>query len=199
MKKNDKACLIWSSDIDPDVWRADFEEDCHERLAFCEELNVEYDGYDPESESDLYQWAMETNDSYLDDERTNLDIDMGMPIICIGDLGRWNGRVPGYRMVDSGNIKDCLYSDADFTEWYVNAYGNLRATASHHDGVNFYLYRVFKEGVTAEQINNFQNKILNGAITKADITRYTKRLGDAIADVYGFDFIGRKKEENIHE
>ena len=31
-------------------------------------------------------------------------------------------------MIDSGNIKDCLYSDTDYTEWYVDKYGDLRAT-----------------------------------------------------------------------
>ena len=43
----------------------------------------------------------------------------------IGDLGRWHGRVSGYKMIDSGNIKDCLYSDTDYTEWYVDKYGDV--------------------------------------------------------------------------
>ena len=94
----------------------------------------------------------------------------------------------GYKMIDSGNIKDCLYSDTDFTEWYVDRYGDLRADAAHHDGTNYYLYRVFKEGVTESQIERLQEKIYMGKATRADITRVTKRLGDEIGRVYGWDF-----------
>lgn len=40
------------------------------------------------------------------------------------------GGVMGYKMIDAGNIKDCLYSDTDYTEWYVDKYGGLRADES---------------------------------------------------------------------
>ena len=40
------------------------------------------------------------------------------------------GGVMGYKMIDSGNIKDCLYSDTDYTEWYADKYGDLRADES---------------------------------------------------------------------
>lgn len=89
-------------------------------------------------------------------------------------------------MIDSGNIKDCLYSDTDMTEWYVDKYGDLRADAVHHDGTNHYLYRVFKDTASPEQIERLQEKIYFGKATRADITRVTKRLGDEIAVVYGF-------------
>ena len=98
-------------------------------------------------------------------------------------------------MIDSGNIKDCLYSDTDYTEWYVDKYGDLRADAVHHDGANHYLYRVFKDGVTDTQIENLQDKIYNGKATRADITRVTKRLGDDIAGVYGFP-IPKQRQPN---
>ena len=89
-------------------------------------------------------------------------------------------------MIDSGNIKDCLYSDTDMTEWYVDRYGDLRADAVHHDGTNHYLYRVFKDNASPEQIERLQEKIYFGKATRADITRVTRRLGDEIAAVYGF-------------
>ena len=89
-------------------------------------------------------------------------------------------------MIDSGNIKDCLYSDTDYTEWYVDKLGDLRADAIHHDGTNYYLYRAFKDNATSEQIESLQDKIYSGKATRVDITRVTKRLGDDIAKVYGF-------------
>lgn len=153
------------------------------RLLIGRILQYGYPGY---SDDELYDIMVKSNAENLYDERVNLNIQLSQPIIVIGDLGRWNGRVSGYKMIDSGNIKDCLYSDTDYTEWYVDKYGDLRADAVHHDGTNHYLYRVFKDGVTDTQIENLQDKIYNGKATRADITRVTKRLGDDIAGVYGF-------------
>lgn len=177
--RNDGRRIIWS---DMDLHRRDWQEDFEE---YVKENRLDID---PTDEDALYDWMIDTNDNYLNDERTNLDIQLSQPIIVIGDLGRWNGRVMGYKMIDSGNIKDCLYSDTDFTEWYVDRYGDLRADAAHHDGTNYYLYRVFKEGVTESQIERLQEKIYMGKATRADITRVTKRLGDEIGRVYGWDF-----------
>lgn len=162
--------IIWGDiNLDLEDWRADLKE--------------EYPNY---SDDELYQVMCEINADYLYDERANLNIQLSQPIIVIGDIGRWNGRVMGYKMIDSGNIKDCLYSDTDFTEWYVDKYGDLRADAVHHDGTNHYLYRVFKNSVTPEQAERLQDKIYRGKATRADITRVTRRLGDEIAAVYGF-------------
>ena len=169
--------IIWSDmSLDPDDWKDSYKE------------FLEINGLDdnPNDENELYKWMVETNEDYLSDERTNLNIQLSQPIIIIGDIGRWNGRVMGYKMIDSGNIKDCLYSDTDYTEWYVDKYGDLRADAAHHDGTNHYLYRVFKDTATESQVENLKYKLYTGKATRADITRVTKRLGDEIAAVYGF-------------
>ena len=81
-----------------DDWREDYTE-------FLEAN--ELDG-DPNDEQALYEWMEETNYVYLSDERVNLNVQLSQPIIVIGDIGRWNGRVSGYKMIDSGNIKDCF-------------------------------------------------------------------------------------------
>ena len=178
--------IIWSNmNLEADDWRDSYKE------------YLEINGLDddPNDENKLYEYMVEANDDYLSDERRNLDIQFSQPIIVIGDLGRWNGRVTGYKMIDSGNITDCLYSDTDYTEWYVDKYGDLRANAVHHDGTNHYLYRVFKDGVTDTQIENLQDKIYNGKATRADITRVTKRLGDDISGVYGFS-IPKQRQPN---
>lgn len=97
MEKTDH--LIWSNyDIDYEDWRDDLEAE-HPDMTEDERISLMYD----------------INNDYLDDERCNLDIQLSRPILIIGDLGRWNGRVMGYKEIKSGNIKDCLYSDTDYS------------------------------------------------------------------------------------
>ena len=156
-------------------------------------LNLDYEqgiefareNYPDEPEDRLLQRYIEENDEMLEAERIHLDIQFDQPIIIIGDLGLWNGRAHGYKDIPSGNIKDCLYSDTDMTEWFIDEHGDLRAEAAHHDGTNYYLYRVFKDNVTEEQIEDFKDKIYHGTLTDEDIRKYTHRLGPEIAGVYG--------------
>lgn len=162
-------------------------------LDYEEGIELAKENYPDESEDRLMQRYIEENDEMLETERLNLDIQYNQPIIIIGDLGFWNGRTNGYKDVSSGNIKDCLYSDTDMTEWFLDEKGDLRADAAHHDGTNHYLYRVFKESVTDEQIEDFKEKIYDGSFTKEDIEKYTHRLGDDIAGVYGVELPDKKK------
>ncbi len=160
---------IWDSRPDYEDWRADMEAE-----------------YPDMTEDERYGRMLEINADYLDDERANLNVPMGMPILLIADIGRWDGRYSGYGVIRSGNIRDCLRSDMDDCRWYVDELRDLRCRAAHHDGVNNYLYRVFKDGVTTEQMDNLLYKIYCGTATRRDITCLTKRLGDAIAEVYGW-------------
>ncbi len=168
--------IIWSNlNLDLKDWR--------------EFLEEEYPG---RTEDEYYCLMHELNDGYLDDERMNLDLRLSTPIIVCADLGLWNGRKSGYRMIDSGNIKDCLDSGFQDVEWYVDGKGDLRSTAIHHDGRNHYLYRAVKERVPDWKVERLQNKLYEGTASYADIVKVTKRLGDEIAAVYGFPI----QEEN---
>ena len=172
--------LIWSNyHLDLDDWRDDLLEE-----------------YPDAGEAELYQLMQERNDSYLDDERVNLNIQQSRPILVIADLGRWNGRFSGYKEIASGNIRDCLYSDTDYSTWYVDRLGDLRCDAVHHDGTNHYLYRVYKPGVTDAQIDRLKEKIYDGVATRTDVTRITQRLGDDIGKVYGWSFPKPPRTQN---
>jgi len=174
-----KRHIIWSNlHMDFGSWKDD--------------LIQEYPTY---SEDALYEKMVDINNEYLNDERMNLDIQLSRPIIVIADLGLWDGNRSAYKDINSGNIKDCLYSSTDMTEWYVDKNGDFRADAVHHDGTNSYLYRVFKENVSDEMRENFKGKILRGSLTEEDINKYTDKIGDKIAQVYGFDIQIDKKEE----
>lgn len=164
--------VIWSNyDLDYEDWRADLEED-----------------YPDLSEDERIALMYEINGDYLDDERVNLNVQLSRPILVIGDLGLWYGRRMGYKEIDSGNIRDCLYSGRDdtYSTWYVDRLGDLYCDAIHHDGTNHYLYRAYKDGVSESQIELLKEKLYRGIATRADITRITRRLGDDIAKVYGF-------------
>ena len=135
----------------------------------------------------------EINSDYLGDERMNLNIQLDRPILVIGDLGLWDGRRSGYKEIESGNIRDCLYADTDYSTWYVDKLGDLRCDAIHHDGTNHYLYRAYKDGVSESQIDLLKEKLYYGTATRADITRVTRRLGDDIAKVYGFSITRQRQ------
>ena len=103
--------IIWSNDIDYDDWREDLEEQ-----------------YPDLTEAERMELMYELNGDYLDDERSNLDIQLSRPILVVGDLGLWHGRRMGYKEIPSGNIRDCLYSerDMDYSTWYVDKNGDFR-------------------------------------------------------------------------
>ena len=177
----DKDHLIWSNYYnDFDDWKESTSED--------------YDGC---SEDKLYEIFCEANAENLNDERCNLNIQLSAPILVIGDLGLWNGRHIGYKEISSGNIRDCLYTerDIDYSTWFVDKNGDLRCEAIHHDGTNYYLYRAYKDGVSQTQIENLKEKIYLGTASRADIARVTRRLGDEIGRVYGWEFPQRKARE----
>lgn len=168
---SEPANIIWSNeDLDYEDWQEFLEEEYPEMT-------------EQERITEMYQ----RNADALDDERCNLSIQLSQPILVIGDLGRWNGRVMGYKEIPTGNIRDCLYGDTDYSTWYLDKLGDLRCRGVHHDGTNHYLYRVYKDGVTEAQIDRLKEKIYCGTATRADITRVTRRLGDEIARVYGWE------------
>ena len=83
--------ILSNHELDYEDWKDDLEKE-----------------YPDLSDDERYSLMYEINDGYLDDERVNLDIQLDTPILMIADLGRWNGRFPGYGEIKSGNIKDCL-------------------------------------------------------------------------------------------
>ena len=67
---SDGRHVIWSNDLDYDDWKDDLEEQ-----------------YPELSENERIALMYEINGDYLDDERSNLDIQLSRPILVVGDLG----------------------------------------------------------------------------------------------------------------
>lgn len=169
-----KKRIIWNNRyIDFDDWK---------------ECLIEYqkeNGYDnPEdvTDTDVWNFIYESLNSQLNDERWNLNIKTDGRILVIADLGFWYGRKQGYKILN-GNVSSILSDDSEYIEWYGDGY-NIKATASHHDGVNYYEYRVIRED---RNIQNLLDAIYNGEeITRKKLNYYTKSLYPYVAKVYGW-------------
>lgn len=159
--------IIWSNrDLNVDDWK-DFLE---------EEYPDVYDEYEQ------YRLIEEMNAQYLDDEYVNLDKFVDGRIIVIADLGLWHGRVSGYKILNR-NIRDIFSTGEDYTEWYSDGH-NIKATATHHDGTNYYEYRVIRED---RNINKLLDALYRGEeLTRKKLNYYTKSLHPYVAKVYGW-------------
>ena len=168
-----KKRIIWSNmDINPDDWKYGYKEEA--------ELN-EWDE-DIEDEDNLWRYINETLDYYLDDERMNLNVPTNGRILLIADLGLWNGRKQGYKILNN-NVNSIFDVGEDYNEYYSDGY-NIKANCVHHDGCNRYLYRVIRED---RNIQNLLDAIYNGEeITRQKLNYYTKSLKPYVAKVYGW-------------
>lgn len=205
--------IIWSDDINIDDWK-DYIKDCYdsyikddEGYPFRDELEKYFDSTDsPSFDEFLKKYNCEIdmqihnlNDTYLDDERMNLNIETEGRIICIAELGLWDGRKQGYSY-EGNNISSCLRSHVrgmSNMEFYVEKEGRIlefKAIESHHDGTNYYTYRELKPDLSDTQFANFESKLYNGEATKSDIGRYTRSLGEKIQKVYGFTLDSKRDQ-----
>lgn len=115
------------------------------------------------------------------DERENLHKEVDGYIVAFADLGLWNGRANGAKLVGT-LVSDILYSDCDYVTWYCDPY-NVRCSATHHDGSNSILYRVAE---SKEQAERLVNKIAYEGMTEEQFRRATRSLRPYIARVYGW-------------
>jgi hypothetical protein len=170
-----KKHTIWSNmNLNIEDWRDGYKE--------WLEIN-EIDDRDPDDEDDIYDWMVETNNMYLDDERMNLDERVDGRILVICDLGLWYGRRQGYRIIESHNIKDILQYRYEYAEFYGDG-KDIRGTEVHHDGTNHYLYRIIKED---RDIDKLLDAIDNGEeISRQKLNYYTQSLYKDVAAVYGW-------------
>lgn len=133
-----KKQIIWSSDYYMNDEAREEYENSQREILDDEDYTV----------SDRH-WA-DVVDGYLGDERMNLDKQVDGIIIAFADLGLWNGRRQGYKIL--GSIINSIFSvSEDDNEWYGDGY-NIRGRLTHHDGTHHVLYRVAKDRDEAERI-----------------------------------------------
>ena len=175
MKSREPIRHIWQNyDLNLEDWK--------EGLLENRELNELPTDVDDDT---LREEMYELNMNYLDDERMNLNIYTQGRIVCIAEVGLWDGKHSGYKLYDH-NIKDCLqfFSDCDYADFYLDRY-DFRCDQTHHDGSIFGIFRELKPSLSSNQVNNFLWKIYQGKVTQKDITRYTNSLNERIKKVLG--------------
>lgn len=107
---------------------------------------------------------------------------MHLPVLAIADIGRWNGRVQGYKVFK--NLKEILYTECDGAEWYVEG-NTLKGTLWDHDGTTYVKYYQFNEELPGAE--RFLEDIANGKnITKSRLYHYCKSAGKLVKKVYGW-------------
>lgn len=176
MKSREPIRHIWQNyNLDLEDWK--------EGLLENRELNELPTDVDDDT---LREEMYELNNNYLDDERMNLNIKTEGRIVCIADVGLWNGRRMGYKLYGH-NIKECLefFKDCDYADFYVDRY-DFRCKQTHHDASTYAVFRELKPNLSSNQVDNFLWKIYNGKATQKDITRYTNSLKERIKKIYGW-------------
>ena len=169
MGKNER--IIWDNfDLNEDDWKDAYQE--------WIEMN-EYD--EDNAPMSLCEYMYYTNDTYLEDERANLNKDVDGVIVCLASVGTWMGARDGYKEIGN-NVRDILYSNCGYCKWYCDRW-NVRSVQAHHDGRNYLLYRVAESKEKAEWI---EEMFLRGKMDEKKFMRHTKSLRPYVAKVYGF-------------
>ena len=152
--------------------------------------NEDYDEWkkslidDGEDEDELtYERYYEDCEVFLDDERSNLNKEVDGYIMAFCDLGFWNGRRNGAKLVGT-NVKDILNTSygCDYTTFYCDPH-NVKFDGSHHDGSHYLFFRVAKDKDAAERL---ANKIAYHDMTEEEFRKATRSLRPYVAKVYGW-------------
>lgn len=173
--------VIWSNDYNS------FNEE-EIRLDLLEQRNeTRPEGYkllpedisDDEVSSDIYEKIA----SYLDDEKALLDKELPNNILIVASVAHWHGTYGAYKLLDRANLNAIFeVLQHDNQKVFVDSY-NVRAYDGHHDGTNFYTFRMIKEGVNALEL---WEKIQAGKLSRRTIMNSTVSLRPAVREIYGF-------------
>lgn len=137
-----------------------------------------------QTEENVTQELYDHIDTYFEDEVTNLNKELNGRILCTANMGLWNGRRSGYKILGT-NLNEVITSSigCDEKEIYCDAY-NVCAIGYHHDGRNYVEFREIREDRDIEKLTD---KLYMGEpVTRKEINYYTKSLRPYVKQIYGF-------------
>ena len=136
------------------------------------------------SDDDIWQEAYELADISYDDERMNLNKDLGNDIVCIANVGTWQGRRSAYSVIGT-NLNEVLCSHVDGQSDITVEFDGVDviASESHHDGCNSYVFREVKPNAP----ESFKEKLeFHEYISDDEFKRYTRSLRPYVKQIYGW-------------
>ena len=138
-------------------------------------------GIDNPSDEDVMDEVYFQEDMWYDDTRLNLSKKLNGRIVAITDVGRWNGRCTGYKLLGD-NLNEILsFFNCDYINVYTDTY-NVKADIYHHDGTHHVEYRELKEDTNYDVL---LDKLYNQEpVSREMIRRYTKSLKPYVKQVY---------------
>lgn len=154
-----------------------------EELEQSEREHLKENGFEDYETIDVTDTIYEEIDMWFEDEQSNLYKELDGRILAIANMGLWNGRRAGYKVLGT-NLNEVLTSGigCDEKKVYYDGY-NVCALGYHHDGYNTVEYREIRED---RDIDKLLNKIyMNEPITRKEINYYTRSLRSYVKDIYG--------------
>ena len=168
---------VWSSRWyhEQDEWKEYY-------LGFMHDMNEDFNDEDF-NEDRFSEWVVDMLNVYLDDERTNLNVQTKNKLIICASLGLWHGRVNGVgKILDTTNIADLLSADYDDVDWYCDD-KDFKGRMYHHDGTNHYIYRELKDDVDEDEIFHL---MYEREFDEEAMEKYSTSILPYIAEVYGW-------------
>ena len=142
-------------------------------------------GKENPTDIDAENYIMEDNEEAFIDVSDVLDVSVSGKIVVIADIKNWKGTYQSY-LVMSDNLKDVLvrhvHGDSEICVYTDGK--EIRADEVYHDGVNHYLFRMFKSHQKEEK---FLDEIPYGyEIDSKELNRYTASLHPRVAELFGW-------------
>lgn len=134
----------------------------------------------------IYDSDADTEGFTFTDESANLATKKtNRNIIVIADLGLWDGRHMGYKVLPAGSLSKILsVAQGDsFKLYYDDETDNVVMEDSHHDGTNVY---TFREARAKVDYDGLLDLIYFEKATDEDIGKYTTALGKYVRKIYGW-------------
>lgn len=129
-------------------------------------------------------WSSKQNDcELLHNIRSLLDTGNGRRIIAFADTRYWNGGHCGYRFVETGNLKDCFFTNHDDTEFYLTDQGEFLSREYGKEGMCQYYFRRFRDNVPRNFLSLMIETQKNGTFGNEFINRFTVPFGNEVREL----------------
>lgn len=102
------------------------------------------------TEDEIWGKSYEMTEFEYEDIQSLLNKKFEHNIICFADLGLWDGRRKAHKIMGC-NLKECISGfvkgDSNL-HVYIDGH-NLCAEEAHHDGTNYYVFKVMKKDINS--------------------------------------------------